>query len=155
MQAYAACFFFSCRNFLQCFVHPSGWLSETPSHAEVERRKVIDALEAEVIAWRAGIGYWGPGDLRFSMGELRKVACHFRCMLSVSLRPKLQGFVRHVMAGKSGSGNWRFLDIQLGCQLGSLVGSLHAHSREMPLFWPLPGMDWSWAERAEGTERSS
>jgi len=34
-----------------------GWLSETPSHAEVERRKVIDALEAEVIAWRAGIGY--------------------------------------------------------------------------------------------------
>ena len=35
-----------------------GWLSETPSEMEVERRKVVDALEAEVVAWRSGIGYW-------------------------------------------------------------------------------------------------
>ena len=34
-----------------------GWLSETPSEMEVERRKVVDALEAEVVAWRSGIGY--------------------------------------------------------------------------------------------------
>lgn len=57
MQAHAAWIFLFAGHFLQCFAHPSGWLSETPSHAEVERRKVFDALESEVIAWRAGIGY--------------------------------------------------------------------------------------------------
>ena len=58
MQAYASLeLFIAVGKLLQCFVHPLGWLSETPSHEEVERRKVIDALEAEVIAWRAGIGY--------------------------------------------------------------------------------------------------
>jgi hypothetical protein len=40
------------------FVLRWGRLSETPSEMEVERRKVVDALEAEVVAWRSGIGYW-------------------------------------------------------------------------------------------------